>query len=136
MIQIVGLDHIQLAMPVGGETEARQFYGTLLGLTEVPKPEPLVKRGGCWFEGGNVWLHLGVEEAFVPARKAHPGLRVSDLEAARRTLEGADFAIKPDESVPGVRRFYVSDPFGNRLEFIQEGDGFSQHSYRDATDND
>ena len=120
-MQIVGLDHIQLAMPPGGETEARRFYGEILGLTEAPKPASLVSRGGCWFEGHGVVVHLGVEENFVPARKAHPGFRVADLAEARRVLEVAGAPIVPDDTLPNVRRFYTTDPFGNRLELIQAG---------------
>jgi len=123
---IVGLDHVQLAMPPGGEEQARAFYGGLLGMAEIPKPEPLAARGGCWFEAHGVQLHLGVEEPFVPARKAHPALRVADLERLRAALQSAGVALTPDEAVPGVRRFYVTDPFGNRIECIQDGDGFSQ----------
>lgn len=124
MIKIVGLDHIQLAMPRGQETEARRFYGGLLGLAEVAKPEPLAARGGCWFEGQGIMLHLGVEEEFAPARKAHPCFRVANLEASQEALQGAGVVVIPDESLPWTRRFFVADPFGNRLEFLQEGDSF------------
>ena len=123
-MQIVGLDHIQLAMPPGGETEARRFYGEILGLTEAPKPASLVSRGGCWFEGHGAVVHLGVEENFVPARKAHPGFRVADLAEAHRTLEAAGVPVIPDDTLPDVCRFYTVDPFGNRIEFIQAGDSF------------
>lgn len=123
-IEISGLDHIQLAMPAGGEAAARAFYGELLGLPEQPKPAQLVARGGCWFQLPGIGLHLGVEEAFKPARKAHPALRVADLEAARQALAAAGVAITPDETVPHVRRFYAADPFGNRIEFMQAGDEF------------
>lgn len=123
---LLGFDHIQLAIPAGGEDAARQFYGEVLGLAEIAKPAPLAARGGCWFGGAGLQLHLGVEEPFAPARKAHPAFLVSDLAAIRERLALAEVAIVPDESVPGVRRFYASDPFGNRLEFIQDGDGFSQ----------
>jgi catechol 2,3-dioxygenase-like lactoylglutathione lyase family enzyme len=125
-MNIVGLDHIQLAMPAGGEAEARRFYGGLLGLAELPKPEQLAGRGGCWFAGPGLQLHLGVEREFAPARKAHPALLVADLAAARQALEAAGIATQPDDTVPGVRRFYAADPFGNRIEFIQDGDGFAQ----------
>lgn len=126
VLMLLGLDHIQLTIPAGGEEAARQFYGELLGLTEIPKPAPLAARGGCWFGGAGLQLHLGVEEPFAPARKAHPAFLVSHLAALRERLALAGVAIVPDESVPNVRRFYASDPFGNRLEFIQDGDGFSQ----------
>ena len=124
MIKIVGLDHLQLAMPRGQEAAARRFYSELLGLTEIAKPEPLENRGGCWFEGQGVMLHLGVEEEFRPARKAHPCFRVANLEGSRQTLSAAGVIITPDESLPWTRRFYAADPFGNRLEFLQEGDSF------------
>ena len=131
-MQIVVLDHIQLAMPPGGEAEARRFYGEILGLAEVPKPAALVSRGGCWFEGHGVVVHLGVEEDFVPARKAHPGFRVVDLAEARHVLEAAGAPIIPDDTLPNVRRFYTADPFGNRIEFIQEGDSFKMTQFNHA----
>lgn len=125
-MQIVGLDHVQLAMPIDGEEAARAFYGGVCGLTEVPKPTPLAKRGGCWFTGSNVTIHLGVEHDFTPARKAHPAFRVTDLTAAQQVFEAAAITITPDETVPQVHRFYVTDPFGNRIEFLQDGDVFPQ----------
>ena len=123
---LIGLDHVQLAMPAGGEASARQFYSGLLGLHELEKPAPLAGRGGCWFAGPAIQLHLGVEAQFAPARKAHPAFLVRDLAALTELLAQAGVAVAPDETVPGVRRCYASDPFGNRLEFIQDGDGFSQ----------
>lgn len=125
-MKVTGLDHVQLAMPPGEEKAARWFYGKVLSLSEVPKPPELVPRGGCWFRGQGVELHLGVQQDFAPARKAHPAFLVADLEDARQKLENAGISVLPDEAVPGVRRFYASDPFGNRLEFIQDGDGFGQ----------
>jgi catechol 2,3-dioxygenase-like lactoylglutathione lyase family enzyme len=125
-MRLVGLDHIQLAMPAGGEAEARRFYADLLGLTEVAKPTPLAARGGCWFVGSGIQIHLGVEQPFAPARKAHPAFLAADLEGFRRRLELAGVATTPDDSVAGVQRCYAADPFGNRIEFIQQGDGFSQ----------
>lgn len=124
-MQITGLDHVQLAMPRGGEDQARAFYGAVLGMAEIAKPAQLAARGGCWFQGGGAQIHLGVEEPFAPARKAHPALLVADLAAARAALAAAGVAATPDESVPGVRRCYVADPFGNRIELIQSGDGFN-----------
>lgn len=112
---VTGLDHVQLAMPQGGEDAARAFYGGLLGLTEAPKPAALAGRGGVWFTGGGLQLHLGVETPFQPARKAHPALVVTDLAAAHSTLP-APSAIS---ALPGLRRFYVADPFGNRIEILQ-----------------
>lgn len=123
-MKITRLDHVQLAMPPGGEEQARAFYGRLLHLRELEKPEALKAKGGCWFAGQGVELHLGVQVDFAPATKAHPGLRVADLAAAQAELAAADITIVPDDSNVKVRRFYVNDPFGNRLEFIQEGDTF------------
>ena len=108
------LHHVQLAMPEGAEDAARAFYAGQLGLREVPKPAALAGRGGCWFEGDALALHLGVEADFRPARKAHPALEVDDLEAARAALDGG-----PVEVLPGLRRFYVTDPFGNRIEILE-----------------
>ena len=125
-MQVVGLDHVQLAMPAGGEAAARAFYGDILGMREVQKPAQLSGRGGCWFEAPGAQLHLGVEAEFAPARKAHPALLVTDLEALRAALAAAHVPITPDDTLPDVRRFYAADPFGNRIEFIQDGDGFSQ----------
>jgi catechol 2,3-dioxygenase-like lactoylglutathione lyase family enzyme len=124
--RISGLDHVQLAIPRGTEDEARRFYGGLLGLTEVDKPAPLAARGGCWFAGRNTVLHLGVEEPFAPAHKAHPAFLVSDLDACREALLAAGAPVVPEENAVAVRRFYTADPFGNRIELIQDGDGFSQ----------
>jgi catechol 2,3-dioxygenase-like lactoylglutathione lyase family enzyme len=121
-MRITGLDHVQLAMPAGGEAQARAFYGGLLGMRELEKPEQLAARGGCWFEAPGAQLHLGVEAGFTPARKAHPALRVDDLEALREALTSAGAPVTPDDTLPNVRRFYAADPFGNRIEFIQEGD--------------
>ncbi len=125
-MQLLGIDHVQLAMPPGGEAEARRFYAEVLGLIEVVKPEALAARGGCWFESESTIIHLGVEETFTPARKAHPAFCVEDLEACRRKLLAAGMDVTPDESLPGVRRLYTADPFGNRVEFIQDEDGFSR----------
>lgn len=127
-MRITGIDHIQLALPPGGEEAARSFYEGVLGLAEMPKPEALRARGGCWFSGPGVHVHLGVEADFAPARKAHPAFLVDDLDACQRRLAEAGVSITPDTTLAGVRRFYAPDPFGNRLEFIQHGDGFSQHS--------
>ena len=124
MIEITRLDHVQLAMPPGGEAKARAFYGRILNLRELEKPEQLRTKGGCWFSGNGVELHLGVQADFEPATKAHPGLRVADLETARNHLVTAGTPIISDLSGVSVRRFYVLDPFGNRIEFLQEGDKF------------
>jgi catechol 2,3-dioxygenase-like lactoylglutathione lyase family enzyme len=114
---VLGIDHVQVAAPAGCEDAARAFYGVLLGLAELPKPAPLAARGGCWFRAGRVELHVGVEEPFAPARKAHPGFVVDDLEALRERLAAAGVAVRDDDALPGARRFYADDPFGNRLEF-------------------
>ncbi len=121
---IVGYDHVQVAIPSGGEDEARSFYGGLLRMTEVPKPAALAGRGGCWFSSGagssGAMLHLGVEFPFHPARKAHPAFLVDDLDTlATRLLAAGHDCVRSDGQVPGVRRFHTSDPFGNRLEFQQ-----------------
>jgi catechol 2,3-dioxygenase-like lactoylglutathione lyase family enzyme len=113
---IIGIDHVQIAAPPGCEGAARAFYGELLGLKEVPKPPLLEASGGCWFLAGELELHVGVEQAFVPARKAHPGLVASDLETLRARLAAAGAETVDDDRIPGTRRFYVDDPFGNRLE--------------------
>ena len=116
--EIVGLDHVQLAMPAGREAEAEAFYSGLLGLTRLPKPAPLGARGGCWFGGGSVSLHLGVEQDFRPASKAHPALTVRDLPALERALEAAGVEVRPNGDVPPGAGAYVDDPFGNRIEFV------------------
>lgn len=116
---IVGLAHIQLAMPAGGEGEARRFYGELLGLAETEKPEGLRGRGGVWFLLGTQQLHLGVEKPFTSAKKAHPAIRVIDIGAFADRFEGTQTAIRWDDSLPDHRRFFTEDPFGNRLEFLE-----------------
>jgi catechol 2,3-dioxygenase-like lactoylglutathione lyase family enzyme len=105
-------------MPQGRESEAAAFYCDVLGFEQVPKPTQLAKRGGCWFHSGQVELHLGVEEPYIPARKAHPALLVSDLEQLRTILANAGVEPILDTKLEGYGRFYVNDPFGNRLEFI------------------
>lgn len=113
------LHHVQLAIPPGGEDRSRAFWGAVLGMTELDKPPALAARGGCWFRGGGVEVHLGVEADFAPARKAHPGLLVVGLRelAARLEENGAD--VIWDGEFPGHDRFYAHDPFGNRLEFLE-----------------
>ena len=110
------IDHVQLAMPAGGENTARQFYSGLLGMVEIPKPAELAKRGGCWFQSGRVQIHLGVESDFRPAKKAHPALRCRDYEAFVARLQGADVEVCPADDIPNVRRCHIHDPFGNRIE--------------------
>ena len=112
------LHHVQVAMPAGREGEARAFYGELLGLEEIGKPPNLLARGGCWFRLGDRELHLGVDPGFTPATKAHIALQVSELDAVRQRLEQSGVATREDEPLPGYRRFYADDPFGNRVEFL------------------
>lgn len=117
---ISGFDHVQIAIPPASEGQAREFYGSLLAMDEVPKPAVLASRGGCWFASGSAVLHLGVEEPFAPARKAHPALVVTDLTALQERLEAAGYGcVRSDGEIPGVRRFHTHDPFGNRIEFQQ-----------------
>lgn len=115
---IVGLDHIQIAIPVGGEDAARGFYSGLLGFHEVPKPDTL-SRSGCWFERGGVSLHIGVDPEFRPAKKAHPAFLVDDLASLRVRLEEAGCVTRDDKPVEGYARFFTADPFGNRIELMQ-----------------
>jgi len=112
------IDHVQLAMPAGGEETARHFYRDVLGMRELQKPAELAKRGGCWFESDGVQIHLGVEVDFRPAKKAHPALRCSDYDGLTSRLRGAGREVKDDDNIPGVRRCHVDDPFGNRIELV------------------
>ncbi|PST27134.1 glyoxalase [Mesorhizobium plurifarium] len=116
---LMRIDHIQLAMPAGQEDVARAFYRDLLGLSEVAKPPHLAVRGGCWFEINEVRLHLGVDPDFVPARKAHPGFVVDNLDALCSALQAAGYETAHDQPLEGFMRQYVSDPFGNRIELMQ-----------------
>jgi catechol 2,3-dioxygenase-like lactoylglutathione lyase family enzyme len=116
---VSGIDHVQVAGPAGCEAKARAFYGELLGLPEIPKPEALAVRGGCWFQAGEQELHIGVEEPFTPARKAHPSFVVSDLDGLAAQLGEQGVGVRYDDQIPGTRRFETTDPFGNRLEFRQ-----------------
>ena len=115
---VVGIDHVQLAMPAGGEDEATSFYEGLLGLARVPKPEPLASRGGCWFEAGGVKVHLGVEADFRSARKAHPALVVDDLDVLCDRLVAAGHEVREGDDPSGRPQRYVDDPFGNRIELV------------------
>lgn len=116
------LHHVQLAMPAGTEEQAREFFGDVLGMVELEKPPELARRGGAWFRAGHLELHLGVEEDFAPARKAHPGILTTDLDGLRTRLEAAGRETESDGAFPGYRRFYTTDCFGNRLEFLQPGE--------------
>jgi predicted enzyme related to lactoylglutathione lyase len=113
---VSSLHHVQLAIPEGCEEAARRFYGGVLGLTEEAKPEPMLATGGVWFREG---LHLGVERPFAPARKAHPGFAVDDLDAMAARVAAAGGEVVWDDRWPAVRRFHTADPFGNRVELIQ-----------------
>ncbi|MFE7949259.1 VOC family protein [Streptomyces sp. NPDC057426] len=116
---LVAVDHVQLAAPTGSEDRLRRYYGEVLGMVEVAKPPVLAARGGCWFQAGPVQLHLGVEEDFRPARKAHPGLRVTGIEEYAARLEERGALVVWDDNLPGHKRFYSEDPVGNRLEFLE-----------------
>ncbi len=113
------IHHVQLACPPGAEDVSRAFYHGVLGFDEIPKPPALVARGGCWFRGHGMELHLGVDPDFRPARKAHPGLLVTSLDAWAERLRAAGFPVIEDGDFPGMRRFYSADPHGNRLEFLE-----------------
>jgi catechol 2,3-dioxygenase-like lactoylglutathione lyase family enzyme len=112
------LDHVQIAIPAGAEDACRRFYVGVLGMTELAKPPELARRGGLWVRSGEVEIHLGVEADFRPARKAHPGIVVADIDALAARLQAAGHAPAWDEAIPGLRRFFTADPLGNRLEFI------------------
>ncbi|MDE3206099.1 MAG: VOC family protein [Acidobacteriota bacterium] len=118
-MKVCAVDHVQLAMPSGDEDRARWFYAELLGIDEKPKPAKLAARGGCWFERGPLKIHLGVEQDFRPARKAHPALLVEDLPSLVDKLVAAGVEIRDDEPLEGYRRVYVDDPFGNRIELLE-----------------
>ncbi|SFI31215.1 MULTISPECIES: VOC family protein [unclassified Bacillus (in: firmicutes)] len=117
--KIQGIDHVQLAAPEGCEEKARAFYGNILGLEEIPKPAELRKRGGCWFLCGSQELHIGVEQKFSPAKKAHPAFYVQHIEYFQEKLTQKGVAVIVDTARPDVTRFYVLDPFGNRIEFME-----------------
>ncbi|WP_437761572.1 VOC family protein [Sorangium sp. So ce281] len=117
------IDHVQLAMPPGQEPRAVAFYRDVLGMEQVPKPEPLASRGGAWFRAGGVTVHLGVERDFQPARKAHPGFAVRGIDEIAAALLAAGHAVRWSDELPGVRRFHTDDPFGNRIEIIDAGAG-------------
>jgi catechol 2,3-dioxygenase-like lactoylglutathione lyase family enzyme len=116
---LTGIDHIQLAAPPGCEPEARNFFGRLLEMEEIPKPESLRARGGCWFRVGGEQLHIGIEDNFRPARKAHPAFSVENIRRLYEKLSNAGVRCTWDHAVGDVRRFYASDPWGNRLEFTE-----------------
>ncbi|CUU53587.1 Catechol 2,3-dioxygenase [Parafrankia irregularis] len=115
---VLGLHHLQLAIPAGAEDACRAFWCDLLGLTEVPKPPPMAARGGAWFRGAGFELHVGVDPAFTPAAKAHPAILVDDIDALSERLAAAGIAVTWSHDFPGHRHFYSPDPVGNRIEFI------------------
>ncbi|MCM3554406.1 glyoxalase [Janibacter melonis] len=115
----VGIHHVQIACPQGSEDDLRAFYGSVLGLPEVPKPPVLAARGGVWFAVGDQQLHCGVEESFAPARKAHPCLLVEAVDEVAAAVDAAGRPVRWDEAIPGVRRFHTDDPVGNRVEIQQ-----------------
>ncbi len=118
-MEVVGIDHVQLAMPAGREADAVAFYEGLLGIPQVPKPPHLAVRGGCWFERGALRVHLGVDPEFRPATRAHPALRVTSVRALAAHLAAAGCRVVEDEPLDGYDRVYVDDPFGNRIELLQ-----------------
>jgi catechol 2,3-dioxygenase-like lactoylglutathione lyase family enzyme len=120
MARITGIDHVQLAMPVGAEAQARAFYAGVLGLPEIPKPAHLAVRGGAWFQCGPVQLHLGADAGFRAAQKAHPALTVEDLPTFLAALAALGIEVKPEEAVAGLQRATLADPFGNRVELIEQ----------------
>ena len=120
------LDHIQLAMLKGKENEAREFFVGILEMKEEEKPERLASRGGCWFRKDGAIVHLGVEKGFIPQKKAHPAFVVDDLAGLEKKLIEQNYEVTWDDAIPDRKRFYTTDPFGNRIEFLREGDGFNQ----------
>ncbi len=127
---MIGLDHVQLAMPPGGEAAAEGFYAGILGLARIPKPEPMASRGGCWFVSNSLAIHLGVEEAFRPAKKAHPALLVRNLSGLTEALQEAGITVRPNpDQAPGAG-CYVEDPFGNRIELIEADQDRHSHERR------
>jgi catechol 2,3-dioxygenase-like lactoylglutathione lyase family enzyme len=119
-VRPIGLDHVQVAAPRGSEDDARRFYGELLGMTELRKPDALRARGGAWFACGDRQLHVGIAEPFAPATKAHPALllRLTELDLLAERLADAGCEVLWDDAIPGTRRFYTADPWGNRIELV------------------
>jgi catechol 2,3-dioxygenase-like lactoylglutathione lyase family enzyme len=118
-VKVTRLEHVQLAMPEGREREAIEFYEGLLGIPHVPKPAHLAARGGCWFERGDLKVHLGVEAGFRPAAKAHPAFLVEDVRTLAEAIAAAGHQVVDDEPLEGYDRVYAQDPFGNRIELMQ-----------------
>ncbi|MBB1256377.1 glyoxalase [Streptomyces sp. OF3] len=113
------LHHVQLSVPTGSEDRCRAYWSGVLGLSEIEKPPVLAARGGCWFRGDGIEVHLGAEADFVPARRAHPGVLVTSLDALADRLLAHGLPVTWDDNLPGYRRFHSADPFGNRLEFLE-----------------
>jgi catechol 2,3-dioxygenase-like lactoylglutathione lyase family enzyme len=113
------IHHVLLASPAGSENKSRAFYSDVLGLAEIDKPPALARKGGCWFRGHGVELHIGIDAEFRPARKAHPALMVTDIDDWASRLRAAGYPARFDDEFPGMRRFYSHDPHGNRLEFLE-----------------
>ncbi len=113
------VDHVQLAAPNGSEEQARRFFGGLLGFEEIEKPAELKKRGGAWFKFGLCQIHVGIEEPFIPARKAHPAFEIEDIEGLKQHLSSSGVDFTEDDNLPGANRIYVNDPFGNRIELLE-----------------
>jgi len=122
------IDHIQVAIPEGEEARAREFFVDVLGMMEEKKPAKLALRGGCWFRLGACVVHVGIDPEFRPQKKGHPTFAVTDLDGLAERFESAGFDVRWDSELEGVSRFYVADPFGNRLEFLADGHGLSQRS--------
>lgn len=121
-INFTGIDHVQIAAPKGSEDEARNFFIDVIGMKEIPKPSNLAKKGGVWFKCGNHQLHIGIQEDFFPAKKAHPAFHVENIEDLRNKIQKSGFVTDPGDTLEGANRFYVNDPFGNRIEFIKWSD--------------
>jgi catechol 2,3-dioxygenase-like lactoylglutathione lyase family enzyme len=119
MTTIAAIDHVQIAIPPGGEAVARGFYEGVLGLTEVPKPPSMARRGGAWYQSGAVKVHLGVEEDFRANDKAHVAFLVDDVGAVAAQAEAKGFCVKHDDELPGHVRAFLYDPFGNRIEVLK-----------------
>jgi catechol 2,3-dioxygenase-like lactoylglutathione lyase family enzyme len=118
MTKIRGIDHVQICIPIGEEEKARNFYGGLLGLQEIEKPDSLKANGGVWYQVGDLELHIGTEKMNQEKGKRHVAFRVDDIQAMRTLLENHGFTINEEKPIPGAERFSIRDPFGNRMEFI------------------